>query len=409
MRKPSLPLRLACALLHEIASGQHDEAARFLSRREIMRQWEVSSPTASAALALLAKWQVLRARDRSGHRFTRDARRRALLRLHRTSLAPLAGRPAWTARARALSHGHAPLRHIAVVSLVPPPAPRSTRDDADHAPLAAVPIEPAVRLPARAIFAAARKAGVLVDFHLHDGSADAAREIARGLLRSGAQGLIILRRRFATPVAPLAAPLLAAGVPVVAAFDDSEGLGIPTVNFNNLALGHAAARRLIAAGHRRIVVALPRTEESPAYFRERLAGCRLAAREAKPHEVEIVPVTGDFPSPRASSRLLAALRADPLRRPPALFSTTAEILAAALPDLEAAGLRAPHDLSVIMCSGTPRPPGAARDFDFLRLDFAAVGRRAFAALHALHEGKFTAKIALIEATCRACGTVGGAG
>ena len=53
----------------------------------------------------------------------------------------------------------------------------------------------------------------------------------------------------------------------------------------------------------------------------------------------------------------------------------------------------------------PRPPGAARDFDFLRLDFAAVGRRAFAALHSLHEGKFTAKTALIEATCRACGTV----
>lgn len=187
----------------------------------------------TTALASLAARGILRAKDRSGHRLLKNTRRHALLRLHRARLRPLAGRPVWADHARALRHGTAPLRNIAVVSLVETPAPDDRRacDDANAAPRAAVPPEPAVRQSARAIFTAA------------------------------------------------------------------------------------------------------------------------------------------------------------------------------LPDIEAAGLRVPRDLSIIVCSGTPRPPNLKRDFDFMRLDFAAIGRRAFEALQSLHEGKFTAKTTLIDAACRSSGTV----
>lgn len=111
----------------------------------------------TTALASLAARGILRAKDRSGHRLLKNTRRHARLRLHRARLRPLAGRPVWADHARALRHGTAPLRNIAVVSLVETPAPDDRRacDDANAAPRAAVPPEPAVRQPARAIFTAA--------------------------------------------------------------------------------------------------------------------------------------------------------------------------------------------------------------------------------------------------------------
>lgn len=405
MRKPSLPLRLAVALLHEIASGQHAPSPRFLSRREIMRQWEVSSPSATGSLKLLVQWGILTPHDRSGHRLTPDFRRRALLRLDELRLEPLAGRPDWRNRARAILRDSTPFRAIAVVSLVGDPSPEGVNACVSAPAIPAVPLEVAIKLPAQAIFTLAREQGVSVDFYMHDGGEASAREIVRSIRRSGTQGLIILRRRFATSLAPLARPLIEAGLPVVAAFGDSEGIGITTVNFNNLALGHAAATRLIEAGHRRIVVALPRTEESPFYFRERLEGAILAAKESRVPGVEIIPLAASFRSPRSAARLRDVLLADGGARPTALFATTVEVLSVSVPLLRDTGLKIPDHLSVLVCSSTPHIPELAQKFDLLRLDFAKIGHHAFEALRALHEGRFTAKTAVAEALYEPHGTV----
>ncbi|EIQ00403.1 transcriptional regulator [Opitutaceae bacterium TAV1] len=407
MKKPSLPQRLAVALLSEIASGNYCENTRFLSRREIMRQWKVSSPTATDALRILAGWGILHPNDRSGHHLRPQFLQKTLLRINKTSLSPLPGQPRLDDKARALLHANRPLGRIAVVSVCDHIDPlAATR----HDNVPAVPLSLPIKIPAKIIFSEANEVGVTVDFYFDDGCDATRRQILGDLPRSRPQGVIILRRLMSAAVSPLATPLIKAGIPVVTAFDDCENLRMVSVNFNNVGLGYTAARQFLAAGHRRIAVALPLEEEAPWYYRDRYHGCELAAREhiaAYPGDtVTITPVAVSLHPRQTPARRLLALfdRADS-RRPTALLSTSVNLLVALQPLFVRLGLHVPADLSVIMCSSTPVRPPEGQPTDIMKLDFEEIGRQAFRALQSLYRGEFAEKTWLVESGYEAHGTV----
>lgn len=402
MNKPSLPERLAVALLAEISSGHYRANKRFLSRREIMRQWKVSSPTATQGLRLLEEWGILHARDRSGHHLEPRFLQKALLRINQSRLTPLRGHPQLEHKARALLNQEGTFRRIAVVSVsdVPNPGAGKFYEDMPEMPMA-LPI----RLAAKVIFSEAKEAGVTVHFYYDDGRAETRRIIVREMERSRVQGVIILRRLLADPVRALAQPMLKLGVPVVTAFDDCENLRMVAVNFNNVGLGYTAARRLIDAGHTHIVVALPREEEAPYYYRDRFHGCQLAVKEVGRGMVTVTPVVISIR--RAKPMRSATELFDPAnpRRATALFATSVNVLMALRPSLDKAGARVPSDVALIMCSSTPTLPPEDELVDIMKLDFGEIGRRSFRALHAMHRGEVTEKAWLVDADYEPHGTV----
>ncbi len=408
MKKPSLPERLAVALLSEIASGHYSERTSFLSRREIMRQWKVSSPTATQSLRILTGWDILSANARSGHHFRPDFLQRALLRLNQTQLSPLPGQPTWDDRARNLRRQETTLQRIAVVSIGDrlTTGPLSKRHSAKSPEMArSIPI----RIPSQSIFSEANEAGVAVDFYLDNGEATTGEQIVRDLIAARMQGVIILRRLLAASVAPIAEPLLKAGIPVVAVFDDCEHLKMVSVNFNNVGLGYKAAQAFIAAGHRRLATVLPPDLEAPNYYRDRFLGCRLAAREfnaAHPEErVTVAPLSIPLTIGKVSTRALKIFNKKTPRRVTALLSTSVNLLEALEATFQAGGIGIPEDLSVIMCSSTPLLSTKGGNVDIMKLDFEEIGQQAFKALQSLFNSQFTEKAWLVDSRHESHGTI----
>lgn len=408
MKKPPLAQRLAVALLFEIASGNYKENTRFLSRREIMRQWKVSSPTAVGALRFLADWDILYASDRSGHHLRPHFLQKTLLRINKTDLTPLPGQPQWDDKARALIHAGKPLRQIAVISVddnIDPLA--ATRHEVVPA---GVPLSLPIKIPAKVIFREANALGVTTDFYFDDGLEATRKQILDKLSRSRVQGVIILRRLMSDAVSPLARPLINMGLPVVTAFDDCENLPMVSVNFNNVGLGYTAAQQFIAHGHRHIAVTLPQANEAPWYYRDRCRGCEMAAAEhTRTHPQDPVKVTSLtvslVPQKVYSKKLNSLLQRSNPERPTALLSTSVNLLTAMEPLFKQLGLKIPQDLSLIMCSSIAMPAQVQQPTDIMMLDFEEIGRQSLRALQALYQGQAAGKTWLVESTYEPHGTL----
>lgn len=402
MSSPTLPERLAVALLSEIASGQYRTSARFLSRREIMAQWKVSSPTATESLRLLTRWGILTSHPRSGHHLSANFLRKALYRLNKTKFAPLAGKPVWADKALARAREEIPLQRIAVISVSDLSAKSPGRVGAEVPPTN-VPLPS--RMATEALFTETKSEGVMVNFYLDDGREETRARIVEQIRAEQMQGVIILRRLLASSVRPLAQPFLRAGLPVVTAFDDCEGIRMVSVNFNNIGLGYTAGRQLIEAGHRHIVVLLPREEEAPYYYRDRFHGCQLAAKELGRGAVTVIPLIISLRTKRPIRSAQKLFSKNNPGRATALLATSVNVLMSLQPSLDKAEIEIPGDLSVIMCSSTPELPPTNREMDIMHLDFEEIGRRTFRALQRLYRGEFTEKIWLVESDYLPHGTV----
>lgn len=371
-----------------------------------MRQWKVSSPTATQSLRLLVEWKILYSSDRSGHHFAPQFLQKALLRLNKTRLAPLPGQPTWDDRARHLRSRESALQRIAVVSICDGIDQMRTRYFSGMPEIA---LATPIWMPAKVIFNEANEVNVTVDFYLDDGRTSTGEHIVRSLIESGMQGVVILRRLMASPVSPLAKPLLKAGIPVVAVFDDCEHLKMVSVNFNNVGLGYKAGQAFIAAGHRRIAVALPMEEEAPNYYRDRFHGCCLAAREhTNAHPEEKVTVTAlrlPLATGKFLSRVSRAFDKKNPRRATALLSTSVNLLQAMEATFQKDLLQIPRDVSVIMCSSKAVLPPKNQSMDIMKLDFEEIGRQAFLALQSLFQSQFTEKAWLVDSEYEPHGTV----
>ncbi|MBC2595719.1 substrate-binding domain-containing protein [Ruficoccus amylovorans] len=402
MKKPSLPERLAIALLIEIASGNYHPDTRFLSRREIMHHWKVSSPTATQSLSLLAEWGILSACGRSGHYLEKHFMRKALLRIKKSHAEPLPGRPQWENKVRASMQPDSRLRRIAVIVVSDCSAPETDNPAPDGIPghLPSV-----TRAVCAGIFEEMEAEGATADFYFDDGLDETRERVVRDIERARPQGVIVVRRLLSTAVSPVVQPLLKAGLPVVTAFDDCERLRMVSVNFNNVGLGYSAAQHLIEAGHRHIAVLVPPEKDEPYYFRGRLHGCKLAAREIGQGRVTVTPLTVSLERRKPAKSVMSLLDKQNPDRVTALFATTVDGLAALEPSLDATGIRVPEDMSVIMCSSRQGLTPGGRPFDIMKLDFRRIGQQAFRALERVHEGSFAEKVWLVDAEYEPCGTV----
>ncbi len=411
MKKPSLPERLAVALLSEIASGHYSNKKSFLSRREIMKLWKVSSPTATRSLHILKEWDILSARSRSGQHFQPHYLQTALLHLNKTQLAPLPGQLSWEAKARNLrKQKEESLQRIAVVSICDDVKQPTT---GRHQRIPEMALSIPIRIPAQVIFNRANKAGVAVDFYLDDGTPRTGEKIVESLIQSRMQGVILLRRLLASPVAPLAKPLLKAGIPVVAVFDDCEHLKMVSVNFNNVGLGYQAAQVFLNEGHRHLAVIVPEDIEDPNYYRDRFHGAELASNEfnamypGDPVTVSLLSIS--LHRGKVLPLAKALLSKDNPKRVTAILCTAVGLLRALETTISRGNLKIPDDLSVIMCSTTPTLPSKGNLIDIMKLDFEEIGACAFAALQSLCANQFTEKTWLVDSRYEAYGTVSMAG
>jgi DNA-binding LacI/PurR family transcriptional regulator len=137
-----------------------------------------------------------------------------------------------------------------------------------------------------------------------------------------------------------------AGVPLVLL--DREHDTLPCVTIDDVAGGRLAAGHLLALGHRRIAF-LGDREENPFGFdssARRRAGFAAALSEAgaplAPELTLLLDAHGRAPARAAASGLLARPE-----RPTAIFACSDAQAIGVLDAARAAGIRAPHDLSVI--------------------------------------------------------------
>lgn len=406
MKKPSLPERLAVALLSEIASGHYSDRKSFLSRREIMKLWKVSSPTATKSLRILEGWNILTPQSRSGQHFMPSYLQTALLHLNKAELTPLPGQPSWEAKARKLRRQHEKLERIAVVSICDGIAHHGT-DRLEALPEASLSIP--IRIPSQVIFNRANKVGVSVDFYLDDGVPHTGEKIVESLIRSRIQGVIILRRLLASPVAPMAKPLIEAGIPVVAVFDNCENLRMVSVNFNNVGLGYKAAQVFLANGHRHLAVAVPEDMEAPNYYRDRFHGAELAAEEFNAahggNAARVSLLSISLKRGKVLPKAKALLAKENLARATALLCTSVNLLSALDTTLQRKNIKIPNDLSVMMCSIRPNHPTQNELVDIIKLDFEEIGIQAFTALQSLFADQFTEKAWLVDSPYESHGTV----
>jgi len=169
------------------------------------------------------------------------------------------------------------------------------------------------------------------------------------------------------PTDPAVASVVGRRLPVVTV-GSPKLPGIPHVSVDNRVAGALAGQHLGALGHRRVgVVALvgrdPSLPDDAAVpirsgSRERVAGCTQALTEAGVPATSVTVAEVRANSAAAGRAAAAELLATPSRRrPTAIFAVTDVLALGVLEAAAAAGLRVPHDLSVV---GFDDIPEAAR-------------------------------------------------
>ncbi|WP_307269231.1 LacI family DNA-binding transcriptional regulator [Labrys wisconsinensis] len=167
-----------------------------------------------------------------------------------------------------------------------------------------------------------------------------------------------------------------AGVPVVEIWERPDRPIDRAVGFSNHEAGRAAARRLIALGHRRIGALGPGIDGAARDFRgeDRLAGFAAALREAGLGD-ELVLRHGEPPvSFDHGARALAVLleRAGDVE---AVFAVSDIAAVGALMECRRRGIRVPEDLSLIGFGDFEIGRQCVPSIDTIRVDAQRIGRR----------------------------------
>lgn len=397
--KPLLSERVATALLVEMASGNYSAEKRFLSNRNVARYWEVSSLSADKGLQQLVKWGLLTPKDRSGYYLVPDFRQRALARLNPSPSTVLPRQLDWQMKLYSKQRQGKTFQRMALILI--PNMPEGGGQDLDEACQHAL---QDVSNTARAIFLEAERAKVMVDCYIDDRKAESRHRIVEQVRSTNAQGVLIVRRLLSSRVAPMVSTFLSIGLPVVTAYDDCEQTNMVSINFNNVGIGHAAARIFLDHGHRKIGV-LHKTKEQ--YIYDRFLGSELAASELNDPRISIEPFFLEYSYTDAKIHRLFGRRfnRNNPNRPTALLATDALLLTRLQPLFKSEKLIIPRDLSVIICSPVPEIPGFQQSFDIMKLDFAEIGSLAFRTLEKLYIGSSCPPCVLVTPPYRPSGTV----
>lgn len=397
VKKVFLYEQLTKALLAELASGLYVAGERFLSKRELCHRWKISDPTAQSALRWLAEQKLIEARPRSGCYVRPGSQKHALLLLHRVRTPKLAPQPGWESKRFALRNALETPTHqhtVAVIVAALPAAPAHSYHLSKDSLLGSWECTDA-------IFEAAKRAQVALEFFLDNGEAERRRLIANQILDLKPSGVIAFRRLASyVPLQPMLSVLVEAHLPVVTLFDDCEGLNLHSINLNNVAIGYDVARRFLKHRHRRMAVLIP--ENSGDYFGDRAVGCEQAWREANlPREdLQVLSLSLKRPSGAVLRKLLATDS-----RPTAIFSTTATFLPVLLGVLRKLRLSVPKDVSLIMTAGVVRTPEMTRAVDTILINFPKLGKLAFDTLMNLLAGKAVERTTFVGVTYAAAGSV----
>lgn len=397
MKKVFLYEQLTKALLAELASGFFMCGERFLSKRKICARWKISDPTAKSALRWLAAQNLIESRPRSGFYVRVGSQKQALWLLHRVRTPKLTPHPGWDSKRfklRSALETPTQQHRVGVIVAALPSAPSDMYRLEKGSVVGAWECTDT-------IFESAKSAGVALEFFLDNGETERRRLIVKKILELKPSGVIAFRRLTSyVPLLPMLSPLVDAHIPVVAVFDDCEGLNVHSINVNNVAIGYDVGRRLCRLGHRRMVVLVPDT--SGDYFSDRAAGCAQAWREVKlpPRDLRVL----QLPLNRSFDTVLRKLLLEQERRPTAIFSTTATFLPGLWKTLRSLRLSVPSDVSLIMTAGVNRIDGVPQAVDTMLIDFRKIGRNAFGILMAVLEGKAVDRSTFVHAAFSRVGT-----
>ncbi|MDF2989891.1 MAG: LacI family transcriptional regulator [Microbacterium sp.] len=206
--------------------------------------------------------------------------------------------------------------------------------------------EPVLRAAANA----AAEAGFQLFIHPVSTAEGSISELIDGLADVPTEGVIAVS---VTDQAEVREACARIGLPVVAIDDSSHSILLATVAADNRAGAREMTRHLLALGHRRIAFVGGSTEElAPAwgeglFVEERLAGYRDALEEAGLAADELVI---GWSEPDEESRAIVEALSDVLESgvvPDAIFCVADLVAARVLRTLDAHGLRAPEDVSVV--------------------------------------------------------------
>lgn len=394
--KPPLPDKLVHSLLIEMASGNYRPGTRFLSFRQIMRQWKVSDKTVRKSVNYLIENKLLRSSDRSGYYLSLNFRELALLELKQlddlTGLA-LPSRSNWQTRVTQFVHNNKALRRIAVIIVVPE-AQCAKGDPQNILPST---VDTTART-VRKIASEAEIKGVETLFFASNGSSEKDLEVVHHIFKSNVQGAIIVRRIYSRGIAPMAESLLSKQIPVVTIFGNCEYTRMVSVNFNNFGIGHTAATELFRRGHRKVAVLM--SENAGDYFNERLQGCEAALDDYPDSEIEAIYIDPNASVSSLDIKNLLRIGAS------AVFASSENLFTQMVPHLGKVDIHIPGDLSVILCSSIPVGKNAPNHpFNYLNLDFDELGSRAFKALCAFYSGEIPHKSILINPNLEDQGSV----
>lgn len=245
---------------------------------------------------------------------------------------------------------------------------------------------PACLQMARGVQSAAREAGTQVQLYDAHGSVETDVEFIRGLADGTSAGAVIVALQ--SPVFTEALyQLKRSGLPFVLIDPHSRDLDMPSVVSDNLEGGRLAGARLLSQGHERIAFF---GDLANATVQDRLAGLRDAVGDAgRPfHRALVMDVRPSDPlvdwSPLVAERTRAALASS--TPPTAIFASCDAIARAVVVALAAAGLRVPHDLSVIGFDDDPLAQQVDPPLTTVRQDFPALGRAAVDLLQRMISG-----------------------
>lgn len=378
--------KLTQSLLREIASGYYGTGARFLTVRQIAEKWTVSPATVKKSLEKLSG-EYLKSRPKSGYYLRCEARRRALLQLKHQEVPWLGTRR----EDQACSGSDAVETHKGfLVAFIDygRVGMWDLRAELSESQWSSI----------RRSYEGFRRACESMGFGCKmiglDSTLESQKQALHHLKDSACAGVAIFRRNGATSIRSIVRSLRITGIPVVTVFDDCHGLEVTSVNWNNVAIGFAAIKRLVQLGHQRIIVLGTRSKIN--YHEDRIAGALMAAEQLSeqfPVRLRVMRVNYEAPSIQSlEDELLSKFD-----KPTAIFSTTSQAVVNMKPVFERMQLRIPQDLSLLVCSGKTLLPGFSFPVDTMRIDFGHIGETAARTLVDIRNNRLDSKIVLVKA------------
>ncbi|MFO1305529.1 MAG: LacI family DNA-binding transcriptional regulator [Burkholderiales bacterium] len=179
--------------------------------------------------------------------------------------------------------------------------------------------------------------------------------------------------------------LINAGIPVVETWDMTPTPIDMLVGFSHEEVGASVARHLLARGHRRF--GLVWADDARALARQRGFVGELASRGCRDVQVASVPAPSTLALGRQGLAALLARKA----KIDAVFCSSDLLAHGALEEARARDLAIPRDLAIIGFGGLELAEHTSPALSTVRIDRAAIGRRAAELLLARIEGRVPAE------------------